>query len=103
MSKFIYFPSFSAGEYGDKLKKDFRFRNGMTCRFYSDEMEEKYRHPQVLITAGAHFKTDGYRDKLGLTKDNLVMGDQYLSFLCEGETILWCSINTPNDDDLPAP
>jgi len=75
MSKFIYFPSFSAGEYGDKLKKDFRFRNGMTCRFYSDEMEEKYRHPQVLITAGAHFKTDGYRDKLGLTKDNLVMGD----------------------------
>ena len=75
MSKFIYFPSFSAGEYGDKLKKDFRFRNGMTCRFYSEEMEEKYRHPQVLITAGAHFKTDGYRDKLGLTKDNLVMGD----------------------------
>ena len=75
MSKFTYFPSFSAGEYGDKLKKDFRFRNGMTCRFYSDEMEEKYRHPQVLITAGAHFKQDGYRDKLGLTKDNLVMGD----------------------------
>ena len=75
MSKFIYFPSFSAGEYGDKLKKDFRFRNGMTCRFYSDEMEEQYRHPQVLITAGAHFKTDGYREKLGLTKDNLVMGD----------------------------
>ena len=26
MSKFIYFPSFSAGEYGDKLKKDFRYR-----------------------------------------------------------------------------
>ena len=75
MSKFIYFPSFSAGEYGDKLKKDFKFRNGMTCRFYSKEMEEKYRHPQVLITAGAHFKTDGYRDKLGLTEDNLVMGD----------------------------
>ena len=42
MSKFIYFPSFSAGEYGDKLKKDFRFRNGMTCRFYSEEMEEKF-------------------------------------------------------------
>jgi len=75
MSKFKYFPSFSAGEYGDKLKKDFRFRNGRTCRFYSDEMEEKYKHNEVLITAGAHFKTDGYRDKLGLTKDNLVMGD----------------------------
>ena len=75
MSKFIYFPSFSAGEYGDKLKKDFRFRNGMTCRFYSDEMEKKYKHNEVLITAGAHFKTDGYREKLGLTKDNLVMGD----------------------------
>ena len=75
MSKFTYFPSFSAGEYGDKLKKDFRFKNGMTCRFYSDEMEEQYKHNEVLITAGAHFKTDGYRDLLGLTKDNLVMGD----------------------------
>ena len=75
MSKFIYFPSFSAGEYGDKLKKDYRFKNGLTCRFYTDELPEKYRHKQVLITAGAHFKTDGYREKLGLTKDNLVMGD----------------------------
>tara|TARA_Y100001973_G_scaffold60236_1_gene88603 strand:+ start:806 stop:2011 length:1206 start_codon:yes stop_codon:yes gene_type:complete len=75
MSKFTYFPSFSAGEYGDKLKKDFRFKNGMTCRFYSDEMEEQYKHNEVLITAGAHFKTDGYREALGLTKDNLVMGD----------------------------
>ena len=27
MSKFIYFPSFSAGEYGDKLKKDFKSLN----------------------------------------------------------------------------
>ena len=51
MSKFTYFPSFSAGEYGDKLKKDFRFKNGMTCRFYSDEMEEQYKHNEVLITA----------------------------------------------------
>tara|TARA_R110002020_G_scaffold300769_2_gene516303 strand:- start:78 stop:1280 length:1203 start_codon:yes stop_codon:yes gene_type:complete len=75
MSKFTYFPSFSAGEYGDKLKKDFRFKNGMTCRFYSDEMEKQYKHNEVLITAGAHFKTDGYRELLGLTKDNLVMGD----------------------------
>ena len=75
MSKFIYFPSFSAGEYGDKLKKDFKFKNGFSCRFYSDDFPEKYRHNQVLITAGAHFKTDDYRSKLGLTKDNLVMGD----------------------------
>ena len=75
MSKFIYFPSFSAGEYGDKLKKDFKFKNGFSCRFYSDDFPEKYRHNQVLITAGAHFKTDDYRSKLGLTGDNLVMGD----------------------------
>ena len=75
MGKFIYFPSFSAGEYGDKLKKDFKFKNGFSCRFYSDDFPEKYRHNQVLITAGAHFKTDDYRNKLGLTADNLVMGD----------------------------
>ena len=75
MRKFIYFPSFSAGEYGDKLKKDYKFKNGYSCRFYSDDFPEQYRHNQVLITAGAHFKTDGYRNLLGLSKDNLVMGD----------------------------
>ena len=32
MSKFTYFPSFSAGEYGDKLKKDLRFNDNKLAK-----------------------------------------------------------------------
>ena len=75
LSKFIYFPSFSAGAFGDNLEKDFKFKNGMSCRFYTDEYEEQYRHTQILITAGVHYRKDDYRTRIGLTKENLVMGD----------------------------
>ena len=75
LSKFIYFPSFSAGAFGNNLEKDFRFKNGMGCRFYTDEYEDQYRHNQILITAGVHFKKDDYRTRIGLTDENLVMGD----------------------------
>ncbi len=47
----------------------------MTIRFYSDEFPERYRHREMLITAGHHFKDDDYKNDLGLTDKNLVMGD----------------------------
>ena len=74
-SKFIYFPSFSAGEYGDQLRKNKTLRSGLTCRFYADDFPEQFKHNEVLITAGVHFKKDTYRDMLGLSDKNLVMGD----------------------------
>ena len=73
MSKFIYFPSFSAGEYGDQLRKNKRLRSGLTCRFYADDFPEQFKHNEVLITAGVHFKKDNYRDMLGLSSKNLVL------------------------------
>ena len=74
-TKFIYLPSFSAGEMGSNFVKDHRFRNGMTIRFYSDEFPKEYQHKSLLITAGAHMSVQDYRNKMGLTDDNFVMGD----------------------------
>ena len=75
MSKFIYFPSFSAGAMGSSLAKNVKLKNGLSIRFYSEEFPEKYRHTDILITAGHHFKKDDYKNDLGLTDKNLVMGD----------------------------
>ena len=75
MSKFIYFPSFSAGAMGNSLAKNVKLKNDLSIRFYSDEFPEKYRHTDILITAGHHFKKDDYKNDLGLTDKNLVMGD----------------------------
>ena len=75
MSKFIYFPSFSAGAMGSSLAKNVKLKNDLSIRFYSEEFPEKYRHTDILITAGHHFKKDDYKNDLGLTDKNLVMGD----------------------------
>ena len=75
MSKFIYFPSFSAGAMGSSSAKNVKLKNDLSIRFYSDEFPEKYRHTDILITAGHHFKKDDYKNDLGLTDKNLVMGD----------------------------
>jgi len=74
-TNFIYFPSFSAGEMGSNFVKDHRFRNDMTIRFYSEEYPEEFQHNQLLITAGAHMSVKDYKNKMGLTDRNLVMGD----------------------------
>ena len=74
-TNFIYFPSFSAGEMGSNFVKDHRFRNDMTIRFYSEEFPEEFQHNQLLITAGAHMSVQDYKNKMGLTDRNLVMGD----------------------------
>jgi len=75
MSKFIYFPSFSAGAMGSSLAKNVKLKNDLSIRFYSEEFPERYRHTDILITAGHHFKKEDYRNDLGLTDKNLVMGD----------------------------
>ena len=76
IGNFRYFPSFSVGGFGDQLRRDFKFKSGFSCRFYSKEFPSKYRHTDFLISAGHFIKnnTDLY-DLHGFTKDNLVMGD----------------------------
>ena len=75
MSKFTYFPSFTAGAMGSSLAKNVKLKNGLSIRFYSDEFPEKYRHRELLITAGHHYKDENYKDTLGLTDKNIIMGD----------------------------
>jgi hypothetical protein len=73
--KFIYYPSLSAGSMVSAFKKDARFSDGTTMRFFGKEYPEEWRHPYFLITAGHHYKKMDFRDQLGLDKDVLVFGD----------------------------
>ena len=75
IGKFLYFPSFSAGEFGHGLLKNHKFRGEQTVRFYSDEFPEQFRTKQFLITAGANFRRPTFREDMGFTKDNLLLGD----------------------------
>jgi hypothetical protein len=73
--EFIYFPSLSAGGFASALIKDQRLSSGVTCRFYSDEYPEKFRHKYFLVTAGHYYKKMDIRQQMGLGKDVLVFGD----------------------------
>jgi len=72
---FIYYPSLSAGSMVSAFKKNTKFEDGTTCRFFSKEYPEEWRHPYFLITAGHHFKKMDFRDQLGLDDEVLVFGD----------------------------
>ena len=52
MSKFIYFPSFSAGAMGSSLAKNVKLKNDLSIRFYSDEFPEKYRQIWLMVCPG---------------------------------------------------
>ena len=54
--KFIYYPSLSAGSMVSAFKKDTKFSDGTTMRFFAKEYPEEWRHPYFLITAGHHYK-----------------------------------------------
>jgi len=71
---FIYFPSLSSAGCAPELKKDFKFSNGTSCRFYSKEMGS-LRYPYFLLSAGANFRNKNARLNFGLSDDVLVVGD----------------------------
>jgi len=73
--EFIYYPSLSAGGFASSLIKDQKLSSGTTCRFYSDEYPEKFRHKYFLITAGHYYKKMDIRQQFGLGDDTLVFGD----------------------------
>lgn len=72
---FIYFPSLSAGSMVSAFKKDTKFTDGTTMRFFSKEYPEEWRHPFFLITAGHHYKKMEFRKDIGLDDDVFVFGD----------------------------
>jgi hypothetical protein len=77
MSKkdFLYIPSLSAGSMVSAFKKDTKFSDGTTMRFFSEEYPEKWRHPYFLVTAGHHYKKMDFRQQLGLGAGTFVFGD----------------------------
>ena len=72
---FIYFPSLSAGSMVSAFKKNTKFEDGTTTRFFSSEYPAEWRHPYFLITAGHHYKKMDFRQQIGLEDDVLVFGD----------------------------
>jgi hypothetical protein len=75
MKDLIYYPSLSAGGCAGDFKKNKEVKPGLSCRFYSKEFPERWRHPYFLITAGHHYKWMDARDRYGLDEDVLVLGD----------------------------
>ena len=73
--KFIYYPSLSAGSMVSAFKKDTKFTDGTTMRFFAKEYAEEWRHPYFLITAGHHYKKMAFRQQMGLDDEVLVFGD----------------------------
>ena len=73
--KFLYYPSLSAGSMMSAFKKDLRFEDGVTTKFYHETYPEKWRHPAFLITAGHYYKKAGFRESIDLADDVLVFGD----------------------------
>jgi len=72
---FIYFASVSAGSMVSAFKKDTKFTDGTTMRFFAKEYPEQWRHPYFLITAGHHYKKEDFRQQIGLDDDVFVFGD----------------------------
>ena len=73
--EFLYIPSLSAGSMVSAFKKNTKFEDGTSMRFFSKEYPEKWRHPYFLVTAGHHYKKMDFRDQLGLDAGTFVFGD----------------------------
>ena len=50
-SNFKFLPSFSVGAFGDGLRKNFRYSNGLTIRFYADDFPKEFQHNDFLISS----------------------------------------------------
>lgn len=72
---FFYIPSLSAGSMVSAFKKDTKFSDGTTMRFFSKEYPIEWRHNKFLVTAGHHYKKMDFRQQLGLDDETFVFGD----------------------------
>lgn len=76
IDKFIYFPSFSAGNVAYAMQKNQTLRGGLPIRFYSQDFPDEFRHPYFLMTAGSLYKDLNIREKFGLDADGIItLGD----------------------------
>ena len=72
---FVYIPSFSAGVYGNQIKKDFKFRNGKVVRLYDKQMHPSLYNEWFLAPAGHLYKNFDYRTQIGADSTVKLFGD----------------------------
>lgn len=75
--KFLFFPSFSAGNVAHAMSKKLELRNGLDISFFSNKFPKEFRHPYYLVSAGHLYKKDNFIKDFGLAdpKDMLILGD----------------------------
>ena len=72
---FIYIPSFSAGVYGNQIKKPTPFKNGKPIRVYDKTIHESIYSKWFLAPAGHLYKNYEYRNQIGITDESILFGD----------------------------
>lgn len=73
--KFIYIPSFSAGVYGNQIKKDYNFRNGKPFRLYHEGTHPLIYNDWFLAPAGHLYKNFEYRTQIQVPDGAKLFGD----------------------------
>lgn len=73
--QFIYIPSFSAGSYGNSIKKDLRFKNGRSVRLYAEDQHPLIKHNWFLSPAGHFYKKLEYKETIGIHDEVNLLGD----------------------------
>ena len=73
-TNFLYFPSFSTGEFANYALHNKIVGGKITPRFWSEEFPKEYRHDYFLLTAGHLYKKMDIRKRMGL-ENALVLGD----------------------------
>ena len=73
--KFIYIPSFSAGVYGNQIKKDYNFRNGKPFRLYHEGTHPLIYNDWFLAPAGHLYKNFEYRTQIQVPDGVKLFGD----------------------------
>jgi len=73
-SKFIYYPSLSSGNSKAWFVKNEDIADGVSCRFYDEDYEERYKIPYFLVSAGTNLTKPDFNNDMGL-KSAQVIGD----------------------------
>lgn len=77
MKKFLFFPSFSAGNVAQAMSKKQSMRNDLDISFFSTKFPKEFRHPYFLVSAGHYYKKPTFSKDFGFfdAPDMLLLGD----------------------------
>lgn len=72
--KFIYYPSLSSGNSKAWFVNNDEIADGVSCRFYEKDYEERYKIPYFLISAGTNITKPTFNEDCGMGSAQ-VIGD----------------------------